>query len=90
MLPFFLESESDEDKWAEQQGLFVKIHAPPSLVKCCCWAKTIPSETISSTLLHLGWANRIYVELVFVTLSHSNQEEGVASPPSFFLSMAVY
>lgn len=33
VLLFFFESKSDEDKWAEQQWLFVKIHAPLYLGK---------------------------------------------------------
>ena len=48
VLPFFLESKSDEDKGAERQWLFVKIHAPPYLVKCCS-QRAIPSEALFPT-----------------------------------------
>lgn len=45
-LPFFLESKSDEDKWAEQPWLFVNIHVPLYLGKCCCRGRADPSETL--------------------------------------------
>lgn len=59
--------------------------------KMSCWERAIPiRDTIFSTLLHLGRANRICIGLVFITLSQNNEEEGVASPSSVSLSMARY
>lgn len=45
-LPFFLESKSDEDKWAEQPWLLVNNHIPLYLGKCCRRGRADPSETL--------------------------------------------
>ena len=48
VLLFFLESKNDEDKWAGQHWLFVKIHAPLYLGKQCWWGQAELSGTLIS------------------------------------------
>lgn len=87
VLLFFLASNSDEDKWAEQQWLLVKIHALRYLGKWRWWGRAKLSGTLfSSTPWSLGWASRICIEIGFVTQSQGNQEEGLASFSTLILS----